>query len=450
MPRRPVPLHAVRTLFLQRQHLARPRSTTLSPGRLRRFVEDVGGLQLDSINVLDRAHYLTVWSRFGPYDRARLDRLVYRRRLLFEYWAHAACLVSTTTLPWWRRAMLDYRTRHTGWSDWLRRNPKVLAEVKAAISANGPMGGADFEGRRPRGPGGWWRWRPVQHGLHYLWMTGALTIHSRRHFHKRYDLLERALPGAASCQPVSAEEFTRWHVERSLHAMGAVTERDLAGYLTFPRFGPGGRRATLAAMLERGEVTPIEVEGRPGRWLALTRDLPALARAARVATPSRGTTFLAPFDSLLWFRERVSRLFCYDYRIEVYTPGHQRVHGYYTLPILHDGHLIGRVDAKSHRAEGRLEVRHVHLEPWCAAGKPPPAGGERLDQEAMLAGLAETMGSLATFVGASEIVLRRVTPHRLRAPLGRAVRLGSWPAPSDAAPRPTARGTGPSLPASIP
>ena len=105
MPRRPVPLHAVRTLFLQRQHLARPRSTTLSPGRLRRFVEDVGGLQLDSINVLDRAHYLTVWSRFGPYDRARLDRLVYRRRLLFEYWAHAACLVSTTTLPWWRRAI---------------------------------------------------------------------------------------------------------------------------------------------------------------------------------------------------------------------------------------------------------------------------------------------------------------------------------------------------------
>ena len=346
--------------------------------------------------------------------------------------------------------MLDYRTRHTGWSDWLRRNPKVLAEVKAAISANGPMGGADFEGRRPRGPGGWWRWRPVQHGLHYLWMTGALTIHSRRHFHKRYDLLERALPAAASCQPVSAEEFTRWHVERSLHAMGAVTERDLAGYLTFPRFGPGGRRATLAAMLERGEVTPIEVEGRPGRWLALTRDLPALARAARVAPPSRGTTFLAPFDSLLWFRERVARLFGYDYRIEVYTPGHQRVHGYYTLPILHDGHLIGRVDAKSHRAEGRLEVRHVHLEPWCAAGKPPPAGGERLDQEAMLAGLAETMGSLATFVGASEIVLRRVTPHRLRAPLGRAVRLGSWPAPSDAAPRPTVRGTGPSLPASIP
>ena len=182
---RPLPLRAAATLFLERQHLARPRAVALTPGRLRRFVEDVGGLQLDSINVLDRAHYLTLWTRFGPYDRAWLDRLVYRRRLLFEYWAHAACLVPTSTLPWWRRAMLDYRSRHTGWSGWLRRNAKVLSTVQAAVRANGPMGNADFEGRRPAGGGGWWSWRPVQHALHHLWMTGALTIHSRQHFQKR-------------------------------------------------------------------------------------------------------------------------------------------------------------------------------------------------------------------------------------------------------------------------
>jgi uncharacterized protein YcaQ len=419
MPRRPVPLHAVRTLFLQRQHLLRPRTVALSAGRLTRFVEDVGGLQMDSINVLERAHYLTVWSRFGPYDRARLDRLVYQRRLLFEYWAHAACLVPTTTLSWWRRAMLDYRVRHTGWSDWLRRNPKTLAQVKAAIAANGPMGGADFEGRRPRGGGGWWSWRPVQHGLHYLWMTGALTVHSRRHFHKRYDLLERAIPTAAGCEAVSAEEFVRWHIERSLHAMGAATERDLTGYLTFPRFGPVGRRPALAAMLARGEVTPIEVEGAPGRWLALTRDLPALARAARAPTASRGTTLLAPFDSLLWYRDRVKRLFGFDYRIEVYTPGDQRVHGYYTLPILHDGQLIGRVDAKTHRLERRLEVRHVHLEPWVAGGQPPPRGGEIVDLDGALDGVTAALKSLATFVGADQLVFRRVTPARLRSTLAR-------------------------------
>src|SRR5713101_9143091 len=151
VPRGPVPLRAVTALFLQRQHLTAPRSVGLTAPRLGRFVEDVGGVQMDSINVLDRAHYLTLWSRFGPYDRARLDRLVYERRLLFEYWAHAACLVPTSLLPWWRRAMLDYRVRHTGWSDLVRRNAKVLGQVKATVATSGPMGSADFEGRRPSG-----------------------------------------------------------------------------------------------------------------------------------------------------------------------------------------------------------------------------------------------------------------------------------------------------------
>lgn len=420
MPRRVFPPQAVRALFLHRQHLGRPRAHGLTPRRLTRFAEDVGGIQMDSINVLDRAHYLTVWSRFGPYERARLDRLVYRRRLFLEYWAHAACLVPTSMLPWWRRAMLDYRVRHTGWSGWLRRNTKTLASVTAAIAANGPMANADFESRRPRG-GGWWSWRPVQHALHHLWMTGTLTIHSRRHFQKRFDLLERALPGVAGVAAVPAEAFRRWHVERSLHAMGAATDADLGRYLTFPRFGPGVRRAALRAMLAGGEVTEIAVEGSPARWLALTRDLPALARAAGTPRPSRGTTLLSPFDSLLWSRERVARLFGFEYRIEVYTPGPERVHGYYTLPVLHDGRLVGRVDAKTHRAERRLEVRHVHFERWVADGAPAPHDGARVERDEALAGVAEALGSLATFVGADDVVLRRVTPHRLRAPLARAL-----------------------------
>ena len=414
MPRTPVSPRAVRALFLQRQHLARPRAAALTPQRLCRFASDVGGIQLDSINVLERAHYLTVWSRFGSYDRAWLDRLVYDRRLLFEYWAHAACLVPTTALPWWRRAMLDYRVRHTGWSDWLQKNGRVLTRVKAAVLANGPMGNADFEGRRPAGGGGWWSWKPVQHALHYLWMTGAFTVHSRRHFHKRFDLLERALPDSAGIEPASRDAFARWHVERSLHAMGAATDADLAGYLTFPRFAPGARRAALRAMIAAREVTELAVDGSAVRWLVLTRDLPALARAARTVAPSRGTTLLAPFDSLLWYRDRVARLFGFDYRIEVYTPGPKRVHGYYTLPILHDGFLIGRVDAKTHRGTRELEVRHVHFEPWFAAGSPAPVVGEVVEQNAALEGVGEALGSLATFVGADSVIVRRVTPQRLR------------------------------------
>jgi uncharacterized protein YcaQ len=382
----------------------------------------VGGVQLDSINVLDRAHYLTLWSRFGPYDRARLDRLVYRRRLLFEYWAHAACLVPASMLPWWRRAMLDYRVHHTGWSNWLRRNARTLQQVRDVIAQNGPMANADFEGRRARGGAGWWNWKPVQHALHYLWMSGALAIHSRRHFHKRFDLLERAMPGALAAEAVSADEFRRWHVERALHAMGAATLTDLAGYLTFPRFGPGGRRPALAAMRASGELREVEVEGSRVPWLVLARDVPALARAARRPAPSHGTTLLSPFDSLLWYRDRVTRLFGFDYRIQVYTPGPKRVHGYYTLPILHDGHLIGRVDAKAHRAEGRLDARGVHFEPWFAGGRTPPTARDVVDRDAALSGLADALRSLASFVGASEVTVDRVTPSRLRTPLARAVR----------------------------
>ena len=381
--------------------------------------------------MLDRAHYLTVWSRFGPYDRGKLDRIVYGRRLLFEYWAHAACLVPTSTLPWWRRAMLDYRSRHTGWSRWLQKNARTMNAVQAAIRANGPMASADFESRRPGGgQAGWWDWKPVQHALHYLWMTGVLGIHSRRHFHKRFDLLERTLPDAGTVEAVSTEEFLRWHIERSLHAMGAATEADLGRYLSFPRFAPGTRRAALRALLEAGHVVEVRVGDTPTRWFALARDVAALARASDLA--AAGTTFLAPFDSLLWHRDRVARLFGFDYRIEVYTPGDRRVHGYYTLPILHDGRLIGRVDAKSERAARRLDVRHVHFEPWFAASRTPPLGESRVDRDAALAGVVEALGSLAAFVGATETVLGRVTPERLRGPLARRLRAR----PAAAAPAP--------------
>ena len=200
---------------------------------------------MDSINVLDRAHYLTVWSRFGPYDRPRLDRLVYRRRLFLEYWAHAACLVPASMLPWWRRAMLDYQRRHTGWSNWLRRNTKLLALVTETIRANGPMGHGEMEERGPRrGSRGWWNWRPVQHAIHYLWMTGVLTVHSRRHFQKRYDLLERAV----------------------------ATHRD----------GAGVRRAVPA--LARGALAPRDGRGHRARPEPVPH-LPAPAAEPRAARP---------------------------------------------------------------------------------------------------------------------------------------------------------------------
>jgi uncharacterized protein YcaQ len=425
MVRPSFPLRAVAGLFLERQMLDHPRGRRLRASSLRELAERTGGIQMDSINVLDRAHYLTVWSRFGVYDRAKLDDLVYRDRVLFEYWAHAACLVPTSHARWWRRAMLEYRARHTGWANFIRRNPRVLRRVEEALREGGPLGNADFQGRKPRGAEGWWNWKPTTHALHVLWMMGRTLVHSRVHFQKRFDLADRVLPEAFGDDPPPVAEFLRWHLERSLHAMGAATDADLRNYLSYPRQSREERRRTLEAAIKDGTVVEIAVEGDSSRWWALARDLRALTRAAENAAPSRGTALLAPFDSLLWHRERVERLFGFEYRIEVYTPGDRRVHGYYTLPILHDGYLIGRVDAKNHRDQRRLEVKHVQFEPWLARGEAPPAAAwGKVARSGAVGGVADALRSLARFSGATETTLGRVTPRKLEGPVREALESG--------------------------
>lgn len=414
---------AVAALFLERQHLDRPRARRLTAASLARFAEDTGGIQLDSINVVDRAHLLTLWSRFGPYERTALERLIYDRRVLFEYWAHVACLVSTAHFPAWRRAMLDYRHRHKGWTKFLKRHPRVLREIEAAISERGPLGNADFQHTRRGRASGWWSWKPATHALDFLWMSGRTTVHSRVHFQKRFDLLERVLPDALAAEALDAVAFRRWHLERSLHAMGAATDTDLRMYLTFPRTAASERAAALREMVRRGEVVEIAVAGDRGRWYALSRDIEPLAAAGRRRVASRGATLLSPFDSFLWHRERVARLFGYDYRIEVYVPAARRTFGYYALPLLVDGQLIGRVDTKLHRADRRLELRHVCFEPWFAADEAPPAAAwGAVSQERGLTGLVDAVCSLASFTGTERVEVGRVTPGSMRATVRKATR----------------------------
>ena len=421
-----VPLRAVAALFIERQHLARPRGRRLTGANLTRFAEDAGGIQLDSINVVERAHHLTLWNRFGPYDRRTLERLAYRRRLLFEYWAHAACLVSTGHLAPWRRAMMDYSLRNRSWGRFLKKHGPLLARIEQAIRDEGPLGNLDFTrrpapgGRRRTTPAGWWNWKPATHALDYLWMSGRTMVHSRRHFQKRFDLAERVMPETPALVPPSREEFLGWHLRRSLHAMGAASYADLRLYLTFPRMALAERRRTLEGLLATGEVVEIAVTGQTGPWYALAADLASLERAGRRRAASRGCALLAPFDSFLWHRERTRRLFGFDYRIEVYTPGHKRIHGYYSLPIFHDGQLIGRLDPKTHREDRRLEVRAIHLERWFTRGDAPPAASWGVpDRDAALAGIAEALRSLATFVGADHVTLGRVYPAAFAAPMRR-------------------------------
>ncbi len=414
---------AVAALFLARQRLDRPRGRRLGARALRDFAEATCGVQIDSVNVVDRAHHLSLWSRFGPYDRRRLEKLLYRERVLFEYLSHVACFVATSDLPIWKSMMqaLPERWRQR-WGD---DPPATLCDqVEAEIAAHGTRGNADFE--RPGGgrAGGWWSWKPAQHALDYLWKCGRIAVHSRENFQKRYAVMDRVLPAWRDTEAVPYASLPRVRVLRSLAAMGAATRADLAGYWTWPRLPAATIGGALRDLVDTGEVVELRADFDDAPYYARAEDLPALARAARVRRPSRGTTLLSPFDSLLWHRDRVERLWGFRYRIEIYVPGHQRTHGYYTLPLLHEGMFVGRVDLKTHRDAGVLEARHVHLEPWLGRAADPPGvcWGAPPDTAGVLAGLADALHSLARFVGAEQVRVGRVTPAAAKPALARALR----------------------------
>lgn len=416
---------AAAALFLERQWLDRPRGRRLTERTLGDFVSQTCGLQVDSVNVIDRAHHITLWSRFGEYDRAKLERLTYKKRVLFEYLTHVACFVATRDLALHRAIMDDaprrFDARYPGWR---KKHRDVIAAVTTAITERGPLGNADFE--RPESMGksaGWWSWKPATHALDYLWKAGVIGIHSREHFHKRFALNERMLPMLATTLAMPHELAMRERLLRSLAAMGAASRTDLTRYWTWPGWSAPAQTAMLRRLIDEGAVREVRLERESAAWYARAEDVEALERAHRKRSPSQGTALLAPFDSFLWHRERTHLLWGYFYRIEIYVPGHKREHGYYSLPLLHDGHLIGRVDLKTHREAGVLEARHVHLEPWFAAGEPPPGvHWGKLDRDAVFAGLAGALRSLARHVGVSEVKLARVTPAKLKPELLRALR----------------------------
>ena len=414
---------AAAALFLERQHLKHPRSQKFNARTLTTFVGDACGLQIDSVNVLERAHLLTLWSRFGEFERAAFERLAYRRRVVFEYLTHVACFVDTRDLPLWLATMNAMPERFRKRYRYPGRQQAFVDQVEAAIAERAPLGNSGFE--RPKGTkgGGWWTWKPATHALDFLWKAGRNAVHSRRNFEKLYAPLPRVLPRAAATEPLAAEDVPRERLLRSLRAMGAAAVDDLASYWTWPQMKRPELRHTLAALVHDGLVTPVTIEGQRQPWYALAADLPALERAAKVRRPSRGTTLLCPFDSLLWHRERVRRLWGFHYRIEIYVPGHKRTHGYYVLPMMHEGQFIGRLDPKLHRERGVLEARRVGFDPWLVAGKPPPgASWGALDLDAAIRGVADSLHSLARFTGAKRVALGRVTPSSLRAPLARALR----------------------------
>ncbi|GAB3145743.1 winged helix-turn-helix domain-containing protein [Micromonospora sonneratiae] len=347
-----------RRVALAAQGFADPMPTGVPTRRhLRRVLDRVGLLQMDSVNVLQRAHYLPLYSRLGPYPTDLLDRAAYQRpRELFEYWGHEASL-----LPVELHAALRWRmaaARTDAWGGMRRiavEQPQLVEWVRDEVRARGPLTAAEIEHDAPRETGNWgWNWSAVKRALEFLFWSGEVSAASRTNsFARRYDVPERVLPAAVLDAPTpTTPDAHRTLVAVAARALGVAAEPELRDYFRLPS---AGTRLAIAELVEAGELLPVQVPG----WRGPTY----LHAQARLPRWIRASTLVSPFDPLIWERGRAERLFDFTYRIEIYVPAPQRVYGYYVLPFLHGDRFAARVDLKADRRAGVLLVPAAWIEP---------------------------------------------------------------------------------------
>jgi uncharacterized protein YcaQ len=352
---------AARRIALAAQGFGLPRPAgQITARHVRKVVDTMGLLQLDSVNVLSRSHYLPVYARLGSYPREILDRLTGHtagrlQREYVEYWAHEASLIPVATHPLlrWRMA----RAAHEAWGGMqriARDKPHLLSDIRQMVTLDGPIRANDLGlARAPRNPGQMWQWQEGKAALEYLFWSGEIGAARRINFERHYDLIERVLPAAILDQPTpEPEDAQRELVRIAARAYGVATEPDLGDYFRLPR---AASKLRVAELVEAGELLPVTVQG----WTAPAYLWPAARRPRRI----EARALLSPFDPLIWFRDRALRLFGFHYRIEIYTPAPQRVHGYYVLPFLLGENLVGRVDLKADRQAGVLRVQSAWAEP---------------------------------------------------------------------------------------
>ena len=346
-----------RNLLLAVQGLLTPPPAPAAKPDVLAAIRRMGVLQIDTIHVVARSPYLTLFSRLGEYDPTWLDEHLAEGRL-FEYWAHAACFLPIEDYPLQRRFMLD---GVRGWQDarpWIEAHRELVDGILARIHAEGGLRSADFEAKKPAG--GWWNWKDEKVAMEVLFVTGDLMVARRDKFQRVYDLPGRVLPGWEQLPVPSADAARRELVLRSVEKLGAARPGWVADYYRLPK---NGMPALLRELAAQGELIECAVEGWDGPVYVHPNNAGLLAQAQNGELRPTYTTLLSPFDPLTWDRARARELFDFDYMIECYTPAHKRRYGYFSLPVLRRGALVARLDAKAHRREGRFEVRSLHFEP---------------------------------------------------------------------------------------
>ncbi len=340
-----------RRVALAAQGFGRERPASVGTRQLNHLIQRLGLLQIDSVNVFERSHYLPVFARLGAYDRAVLDRLLFTPRSAYvEYLAHVACFIPIDAWPLFRWRMRAYREKHAS-EPWVQANGEMLDWLRAELAEKGPMAASEIEHDANVRRGPWWGWSDVKEGLEYLFWWGEVTSAGRTRFERRYALAEQVLDDRILSAEVPRGDAYRELLRRAAALLGVGTARDLADYYRLR--GPEVQVA-LGELEDAGDIVPVQVRGweREGRPVRAWRH-----RDARIPRRMEGAALLSPFDPVVWERSRTERMFGFHYRIEIYTPAPRRRYGYYVLPVLVDGELVGRLDLKSDRQAGVLRVQ---------------------------------------------------------------------------------------------
>ncbi|MEO8546182.1 MAG: crosslink repair DNA glycosylase YcaQ family protein [Burkholderiaceae bacterium] len=400
-------LPQARNLQLAAQGLLQPVARRATPLALRRCIEQMQLLQIDTIHVVARSPYLVLFSRLGGYPMFWLDQALEQGQL-FETWAHEACFAPVAQLALHRSHNGDSR-KHWGLDMGRNPDPQQLASLVrllAHVRDTGPVRAADFT-RTDGRSGGWWGWKDEKIWLEALFARGDLMVARRERFHRVYDLAERVQPGVTQLALPDADTVQTAFIERAVLALGVTQARWIHDYF---RMKPRLRDADLDSLVATGRLLRVQVQGWEPPGYVHCENLPKLRKALRGRLVASHTTVLSPFDPLVWDRERALTFFGFDYRIECYTPAEKRTYGYFVLPVLHCGELVGRLDAKAHREDALFEVRKLFLQPG------------RVADDALVEALGLALWRCARWHDAVQVRLVQTSPAGLAPRLRRVLR----------------------------
>jgi uncharacterized protein YcaQ len=395
---KPISLQQARNLHLAAQGLLVPPRARATRARVLAAIEHMRLLQIDTIHVVARSPYLVLFSRLGDYQRHWLDDLL-ARGAIFECWAHEACFAPMRDYAL-HRGQFAARSGHWAHKKAARMHREHRAgmdKLLAHITDYGAVKSSDFERVEPNTvQAGWWGWKDEKRWLEAWFALGELMIARRENFQRVYDLTARVLAKArvdvAALAPMDA---AREFVPASVRALGVTQARWIADYF---RHGRKHKDADLQTFVDSGELIRVDVRGWDVPGYVHRDHASLLKRAQRSALRATHTTLLSPFDPVVWDRARASVLFDFDYTLECYTPGPKRRYGYFVLPILRRGRLIGRLDAKAHRSDGLFEIKVLYLE-----------SGIDVD-DALIADVAQAIQASANWHGTSRVVVRKCDP----------------------------------------